>query len=137
MNMLPPARDFEKWGTAAPQRTFVRPGEIRPIAGGCQVCLIWVKQPGRSGTKLEFSFSRKVPTVPTEPFSEFKALLLSQREQLLREVRERIAVSGDGLGFANQSKITDDDAVADAAAQMDVMFHVCLSTAGIKPTWKR
>jgi DnaK suppressor protein len=86
--------------------------------------LIWVKQPGRSGTKLEFSFSRKAPTVPTVPTSEFKALLLSQREQLLREVRERIAASGEGLGFANQSKITDDDAVADAAAQMDVAMVI-------------
>ncbi len=53
-------------------------------------------------------------------FSEFRALLQAQREQLLGGVREKIAASGEGLGFANQSKITDDDGLADAAAEMDV-----------------
>lgn len=53
-------------------------------------------------------------------FSAFSEILEAQRKQLLGEVRERIAASGEGLGFANQSKITDDDAVADAAAEMDV-----------------
>ena len=64
------------------------------------------------------------PTVPKKPFSEFRALLQLQREQLLREVREKIAASGEGLGFANQSQFTDDDAVADAAAQMDVAMVI-------------
>jgi DnaK suppressor protein len=59
-----------------------------------------------------------------KPFSEFSALLQAQREQLLGEVREKIAASGEGLGFANQSKITDDDAIADAAAEMDVAMVI-------------
>lgn len=62
--------------------------------------------------------------MPNEPFSEFRTLLQSQREQLLGELREKIAASGEGLGFANQSKITDDDAVADAAAAMDVAMVI-------------
>jgi DnaK suppressor protein len=57
-------------------------------------------------------------------FSEFCALLQAQRKQLLDEVREKIAASGEGLGFANQSKITDDDALADAAAEMDVAMVI-------------
>lgn len=59
-----------------------------------------------------------------KPLSEFRTLLQSQREQLLGELREKIAASGEGLGFANQSKITDDDAVADAAAAMDVAMVI-------------
>ena len=51
-------------------------------------------------------------------------LLLAQREQLLAEVRARIAASGDSLGFANQSKLTDDDAAADTAAEMDVAMVI-------------
>jgi DnaK suppressor protein len=43
---------------------------------------------------------------------------------LLGEVREKIAASGEGLGFANQSKFTDDDAAADTAASMDVAMVV-------------
>ena len=62
--------------------------------------------------------------MPKKPFSEFTALLQSQREQLLGEVREKIAASGEGLGFANQSKLTDDDAIADAAARMDVAMVI-------------
>ena len=62
--------------------------------------------------------------MPKKPFSEFQAILQSQRQQLLREVREKIAGSGEGLGFTNQSKITDDDAVADAAADMDVAMVI-------------
>ncbi len=62
--------------------------------------------------------------MPSKPHSEFSALLQAQRKQLLGEVRERIAASGDGLGFTNQSKLTDDDAVADAAAQMDVAMVI-------------
>ena len=56
--------------------------------------------------------------------SEFCALLQAQRKQLLDEVREKIAASGEGLGFANQSKITDDDALADSAAEMDVAMVI-------------
>ncbi len=57
-------------------------------------------------------------------FSEFCALLQAQRKQLLDEVRERIAASGEGLGFVNQSKTTDDDGAADAAAEMDVAMVI-------------
>ena len=53
-------------------------------------------------------------------FSALSAILERQRKQLLGEVREKIVASGEGLGFANQSKFTDDDAVADAAAEMEV-----------------
>lgn len=62
--------------------------------------------------------------MPKNPFSEFRALLQAQRERLLDEVREKIAASGEGLGLANQSKLTDDDAVADAAAEMDVALVI-------------
>ena len=62
--------------------------------------------------------------MPKNSFSEFNALLQAQRQQLLGEVRARIAASEEGLGFANQSKITDDDALADAAAEMDVAMVI-------------
>lgn len=62
--------------------------------------------------------------MPKNPLSEFKALLLAQRGQLLGELRAKIAASGEGLGFANQSKLTDDDAAADAAAAMDVALVI-------------
>jgi DnaK suppressor protein len=62
--------------------------------------------------------------VPKKPFAEFSELLQAQRQQLLGEVRAKIAASGEGLGFANQSKFTDDDAVADTAAQMDVAMVI-------------
>ena len=62
--------------------------------------------------------------MPKKPFAEFSALLQAQRQQLLGEVRAKIAASGEGLGFANQSKITDDDALADAAAAMDVAMVI-------------
>ena len=62
--------------------------------------------------------------MPTNPFSEISALLQAQRQQLLGEVRDKIAASGEGLGFANQSKITDDDGLADAAAEMDVAMVI-------------
>ncbi|MBI5911881.1 MAG: TraR/DksA C4-type zinc finger protein [Betaproteobacteria bacterium] len=39
-------------------------------------------------------------------------------------MRAKIAASGEGLGFANQSKITDDDALADAAAEMDLAMVI-------------
>ena len=55
---------------------------------------------------------------------EFSALLQAQRRQLLREVREKIAASGEGFGFANQSKMTEDDALADAVAEMDVAMVI-------------
>ena len=64
------------------------------------------------------------PNVTKKPFSEFRTLLQSQRQQLLGEVREKIAASGETLGFVNQSKFTDDDAIADAAAQMDVAMVI-------------
>ncbi|MGP1679687.1 MAG: TraR/DksA family transcriptional regulator [Burkholderiales bacterium] len=65
-----------------------------------------------------------MPTVPKNPFFEFSALLKAQRKQLLDELREKIAASGEGLGFVNQSKITDDDGAADAAAEMEVAMVI-------------
>ncbi len=62
--------------------------------------------------------------MPKKPPSDIKAQLLAQRELLLAEVRARIAVSGEGLGFAKQSELTDDDAAADAAAAMDVTMVI-------------
>lgn len=62
--------------------------------------------------------------VPNKQLSEFKALLQSQREQLLGVLRAKIAASGEGLGLENQSKLTDDDAAADAAAEMDVAMVI-------------
>jgi RNA polymerase-binding protein DksA len=62
--------------------------------------------------------------MPDKTISDIKALLQAQRRQLLDEIRARIAASGEGLGFANQSKLTDDDATADAAAQMDVAMVI-------------
>lgn len=62
--------------------------------------------------------------MPKHEFSEFCALLQAQRKQLLDEVREKIAASGEGLGFVNQSKITDDDGLADAAAEMEVAMVI-------------
>jgi DnaK suppressor protein len=53
-------------------------------------------------------------------YSEFSALLQAQRSQLLDEVREKLAASGQEPGFVNQSKITDDDGLADAAAEVEV-----------------
>ena len=55
---------------------------------------------------------------------EFSALLQAQRKHLLDEVRGKIAASGEGLSFANQSKITEDDALADATANMDVAMVI-------------
>jgi DnaK suppressor protein len=55
---------------------------------------------------------------------EFSALLQAQRKHLLDEVRGKIAASGEGLSFANQSKITEDDALADAVAEMDVAMVI-------------
>ena len=62
--------------------------------------------------------------MPKNKFPEFCALLQAQRKQLLNEVREKIAASGEGLGFVNQSKITDDDGLADAAAEMEVAMVI-------------
>jgi RNA polymerase-binding protein DksA len=86
--------------------------------------LIWVKRLHGRASKLEFDNSGKAPTMSKNEFSEFSALLQAQRKQLLDEVREKIAASGEGLGFANQSKITEDDALADAAANMDVAMVI-------------
>lgn len=75
-------------------------------------------------TKLKSVDFKAMPAMPKQPYAEFKTLLQSQRKQLLAEVRERIAASGEGLAFVNQSKFTDDDAVADAAAEMDVAMVI-------------
>jgi len=86
--------------------------------------LIWVKRRPGAQTKLRSDHFPNAPTVPKNRFSEFSALLQAQRKQLLEEVRERIAASGEGLSFVNQSKITDDDGLADAAAEMDVAMVI-------------
>jgi len=86
--------------------------------------LISVKPADATGTKLHLDTLRKATTVPKKPFAEFSALLQAQSLQLLGEVREKIAASGESLGFANQSKLTDDDALADAAAEMDVAMVI-------------
>jgi RNA polymerase-binding protein DksA len=88
------------------------------------VDLIFVKRLRSRESKLEFDNSGKTPLMSIDEFSEFCALLQAQRKQLLDEVREKIAASGEGLGFANQSKITDDDALADSAASMDVALVI-------------
>jgi len=51
---------------------------------------------------------------------EFNALLQAQRRHLLGEVRDQIAVSGKCLDSANQTKIAENDAPADAVAAMDL-----------------
>jgi len=58
------------------------------------------------------------------PYLEFRKQLESQRAQLLDEVRQKIAASGEELGMVNQSKITDDDGLADAAAEMEVAMVI-------------
>ena len=55
---------------------------------------------------------------------EFNALLQAQRRHLLGEVREQIAASGERLGSANQTKIAEDDAPADAVAAMDLVMVI-------------
>jgi DnaK suppressor protein len=55
---------------------------------------------------------------------EFSALLQAQRRHLLDEVREEIAVSGERFGSANQTKIAEDDAPADAVAEMDLAMVI-------------
>src|ERR1017187_1192734 len=55
---------------------------------------------------------------------EFSALLQAQRRHLLDEVREKIGTSGEGLGFANQRKIAENDVLADAVAEMDVAMVI-------------
>ena len=55
---------------------------------------------------------------------EFSALLQAQRRHLLGEVREQIAASGERLGSANQTKIAEDDAPADAVAAMDLVMVI-------------
>lgn len=82
--------------------------------------MIWVKRQRGPEAKLKSNHFLNAPTVPENRYAEFRALLQAQRAQLLGEVREKMAASGEGLGFANQSKITDDDGLADAAAEMDV-----------------
>lgn len=62
--------------------------------------------------------------MPSKRLSEFAELLQTQREQLMVEVREKIAASGETMGFVNQSKITDDDGLADAAAEMEVAMAI-------------
>jgi len=86
--------------------------------------LIWVKRVRGPKTKLESDHLPNPTIVPKKQASEFRALLQAQRQQLLGEVREKIAASGESLGFVNQSKITDDNGLADAAAEMEVAMAI-------------
>ncbi len=65
-----------------------------------------------------------MPIVTHSRFSEFSALLQAQRKQLQDEVHAKIAASGEGLGLVNQTKITDDDGLADATAEMEVAMVI-------------
>ena len=58
--------------------------------------------------------------MPKNTLAEFRALLQAERRQLLEEVRDKIAASGEGMGFVNQSKITDDEGLSDATAEVEV-----------------
>jgi DnaK suppressor protein len=55
---------------------------------------------------------------------EFNALLQVQRQHLLGEVREQIAASGERLGSANQTKIAEYGAPADAVAATDLVMVI-------------
>lgn len=63
---------------------------------------------------------RKTPSVPKIHCFEFNALLQAHRRLLLAAVRAKIAVSGESTGFAHQSTILENDALADATAEMDL-----------------
>ena len=54
------------------------------------------------------------------PYVEFRKQLEAQRAQLLDEVRRKIAASEEGLGPVSQTKITDEEGLADAAAEVEV-----------------
>ena len=62
--------------------------------------------------------------MPKTSLTEFRALLRAEREQLLAEVRARIAASEDGTGLSRQSRLTDDDGKADATAEVDVTMLI-------------
>jgi len=63
---------------------------------------------------------RKTLSVPKIHCFEFNALLQAQRRLLLAKVRKTIAVSGESPGYAQQSVLIADDAVAAAAAAIDL-----------------
>jgi len=86
--------------------------------------LIWVKRHCYPEFKLESDPALNTPTMPENRFSEFSVLLQAQRKQLLGEVRDKIAALGEQLGAANQSKITNDEGLADAAAEVEVAMAV-------------
>ena len=54
------------------------------------------------------------------PYVEFRKQLEAQRAQLLDEARRKIAASEEGLGPISQTKITDEEGLADAAAEVEV-----------------
>jgi DnaK suppressor protein len=54
------------------------------------------------------------------PYTEFRRQLEAQRAQLLDEVRRKIAAVEEGLGPVGQTKITDEEGLADAAAEVEV-----------------
>ena len=43
---------------------------------------------------------------------------------MLGQVREKMATSREGLGFASQSKLSDADALADETAEMDLAMLI-------------
>lgn len=54
-------------------------------------------------------------------FAEFSALLQAQRKQLQEELHAKITASGEsGSPAAGQTKITDDDGLSDATAEVEV-----------------
>ena len=63
-------------------------------------------------------------TVSKTPYAEFRRLLEAQRAQLLDEVRRKIAASEEGLGPVGQTKITDEEGLADAAAEVEVAMSM-------------
>lgn len=86
--------------------------------------LICVKRLPGPGAKLELDRSKNTATMDNDRFPQYRKLLEAQRAQLLAEVREKIAASGKDPDFSSQSKITDDDGLADAAAEMEVALVV-------------
>lgn len=63
---------------------------------------------------------RKTPSVPKIHCFEFNALLQAHRRLLLAAVRAKIADPGESTGFANHAATLGVDALADAAAEMDL-----------------
>jgi hypothetical protein len=87
--------------------------------------------PAAQWLRKNFATPKLRQSCPTYICFEFNALLQAQRRYLLGEVREQIAVSGECLGSANQTKIAEDDAPADAVASMDLVMVIRDGSYGI------